>query len=138
MTSLLVDERYEGLLGEACKATPDTWALCDSKWKNIESEVIAVQTIHAAQNNLRDHGEAFSWCGQNVFRGFSCAGGVDNARGLRLLGTDILLVPYTGTAVPPDSVARNKDGQPFVLFPTKNLLCYVVSHARQMRERRTA
>lgn len=100
------------------------YELMGSKWQNSEAEVIAMQTINACKNNLKDHGDAFSWLGGNATRGRAQCG-TDNARGLGKLIADGSLVQedYTGPLTPPDGTATH-NGKPQILRVTDALLAY--------------
>ena len=109
------------------------WGLCGSKWQKAESEVIVDQTIRASANNLRDHGEAFSWATYNAISGSSGCGLVDNGEGLARVGTGLVLESYTGPLRPkdPQVIATDKDGKFKVFRVTPGLLAYVDAFTRE-------
>lgn len=106
------------------------WELCDSKWKKGETELIALQTLSAAANNLKDHGEALSWAGKNVFSGRQICG-TDNAFGVDQLINDgsIIVEPYIGNLAPkkPENIATDENGNFLVFRPTNSLIYYAAS-----------
>jgi hypothetical protein len=99
--------------------------LIGSKWNNCECETIMAQTIMASANNIKDHGESFSWCGVGAVSGRQVCG-TDNRRGLGRLQADgsLVLEKYNGKLSPPDDVAK-EDGIPLVLRLTSEGLNYV-------------
>jgi len=102
------------------------WELSNSKWKNCEAETIVCQTLCACKNNLKTHGDAFSWATDNALHGMGGNGLVDNARGVRTIGEDLIVEPYVGNAKPkdPEGIATNEAGQYLVFRPTQKLLDY--------------
>ena len=101
--------------------------LCGSKWRNCESETIALQTISACANNLKSEGDAFSWLAGSCTTGRQQCG-TNNARGLQMLLNDGSLVQedYTGFHEAPEGTATH-DGKPQILRVTNNLLLYAAS-----------
>lgn len=112
------------LLTRVAAKVKDNWSLCESKWGKSEAEVLVAQTIHACANNLRAHGDAFSWL-MPTAAGRYGNGLFDNGHCLSMLLRDGSFVeePYEGPVSPPEGVAR-KDGKPRILRCSEALLRY--------------
>lgn len=115
-------EEKLALLGQKIKSAYD---LMGSRWRNSETETIAMQTICACAKNFADHGDAFSWQGNNTLRRGE-NGLVDNPRGVQILLDDkaIVLEPYDNPKdIPvPSDVVRHADGRPMIFRCTERML----------------
>lgn len=84
----------------------DNWTLCEFLG-NSEMEYMVAETIHAARLNLAEHGEPFSFRGDNVFSNYG-NGLVNNANAYQRLLDDGLFRE------------ERRHGRP-VIFPTSKL-----------------
>ena len=102
------------------------WA---SPWQMCEAEEMARQTLFACKNNLKDHGDPFSWLG-NGTRTFGGGGLVNNPEGLaRITDTGYLVIEDAPDGLQPTKSTIYKDGKPQVLRLTEKFMAYARSEA---------
>lgn len=88
-------------LQEALKLVKDNWSLCEFTG---ESETMMAQTLHASKINLKNHGFAFSFRGNNCLSAMQGGGLVENARSYaKILGMQYIQETEVDPGLFPDT-----------------------------------
>ena len=115
------DQQYLDDLKAIVKRIKDNFSLCEFAGKT-ETEYMVAETVHAACLNFKDHGQPFSFKGEEVR---SVGGGMDNDTGYQICLDrgwfyEEPLDPALGILVPKKTWME--DGKVIVIFPTRKLL----------------
>lgn len=115
------------LLLQVAKKIHHNRVFMGSKWKKMEAEHIAAQTISACADNLKKNNDAFSWLMNSATTGRQNCG-TNNAHGLHIVLDDgsFIMEDYSGPLKPPQDVFT-KNGKPQVLRCTDKVLQYAIS-----------